>query len=229
MAQYSYQTELSTRASASFYITLSDFYLMFLPWYKIVLIKSWLPRCDEECRWNTPGYTLQREAHNHWHWQGSGGVVGSQEAIATQIIARSSWPGIQGPKILSEFARWGSDIWLIMIGQIKRYIKQEILSDQALVKVWSGQLVRWGGDPRPRGLTSTDLINEAAECRHGAQHPPASHRQPGPGGIMENILILSHAGERFLLKYVCKDMVTIFPFLWCSPFLLCTSTTGNVI
>ena len=128
-------------SSTSFYITLSDFYLMFLPWYKIVLIKSWLPRCDEECHWNTPAILRNtRPEHSHWQW-------GPMKLL--QLRSLISHYGQEYRVLKSEYARWGSNIWLILIGQNKKYSRKCYQSKQELEKAWSVQLVRWPPASRP--------------------------------------------------------------------------------
>ena len=79
----------------------------------------------------------------------------------------------------------------------------------------------WCGDPRPRGLTSTDLINEAAECRHGG-----SASAPQQGWDNGKYFDLQPRWGTFLVKICLPGYGNNIPFLWCSQFFLCTSTTG---
>ena len=202
-------------SSTSFYITLSDFYLMFLPWYKIVLIKSWLPRCDEECHWNTPAILRNtRPEHSHLQW-GPMKLLQLRSLIShygQEYRVLKSYQNMQDGAVTSDW------YWLVKIKSIAgNAINQN--------KNWKKHdQCSWCGDPRPRGLTSADLINEAAECRHGG-----SASAPQQGWDNGKYFDLQPRWGTFLVKICLPGYGNNIPFLWCSQFLLCTSTTGNII
>ena len=139
-----------------------------------------------------------------------------------------------------------SDHWLVILARRYRVLKSyQNMQDGAVTSDWywlvkiksiAGNAINqnknwkkhdqcsWCGDPRPRGLTSADLINEAAECRHGG-----SASAPQQGWDNGKYFDLQPRWGTFLVKICLPGYGNNISFLWCSQFLLCTSTTGNVI